>query len=155
MTNMGTPQKKFQGVDQRFAVATHAICVLAARGSSFSSAQFISENISVSAIIIKRVMRPLAQLGYVEALVGASGGYRLACAPEDLNLWQILQGIQGGGPFAKRFGMPESNCDEGRAIDQVVYNLYSSMDALIEERLRAVSIAKILYEAADQKPATT
>ncbi|WP_321364909.1 Rrf2 family transcriptional regulator [uncultured Celeribacter sp.] len=148
----GENPQKFKGVDQRFAVATHAMCVLATRGQAISSAQFISENISVSAIIIKRVMRPIVVGGYVEAVVGAVGGYRLIRDPNEINLWLILEAIQGSGPFSKRFGMPESNCDEGRAIDQVVYDLYSSLDVMIEERLRAVSLASILQSAMSQQP---
>ena len=148
----GEKTRKFDGVDQRFAVATHAMCVLAVRGQAVSSAQFISENISVSAIIIKRVMRPIVLAGYVEAVVGAVGGYRLIRDPEEINLWQLLEAIQGSGPFSKRFGMPQSNCDEGRAIDRVVYDLYSSLDAMIEERLRAVSLASILQSAMSLLP---
>ncbi len=50
--------------------------------------------------------------------------------PRRDHLWQLFEAIQGSGPFSKRFGMPQSNCDEGRAIDRVVYDLYSSREAL-------------------------
>ncbi len=50
--------------------------------------------------------------------------------------------------------MPQSNCDEGRAIDRVVYDPYSSLDAMIEERLRAVSLATILQSAMSLLPPT-
>lgn len=48
--------------------------------------------------------------------------------------------------------MPQSNCDEGRAIDRVVYDLDSSLDAMVEERLRAVSLATILQSAMSLLP---
>jgi len=43
--------------------------------------------------------------------------------------------------------MPESNCDEGRAIDRVVFDLYEDLDQEIERRLSQITLAQILLAA--------
>ena len=104
MERDGEKTRKFDGVDQRFAVATHALRVLAVRGQAVSSAQFISENISVSAIIIKRVMRPIVLAGYVEAVAGAVGGYRPIRDDEEITFGSCLKRSRAAVRFQSASG---------------------------------------------------
>ncbi|WP_439530093.1 Rrf2 family transcriptional regulator [Pannonibacter sp.] len=132
------------GVDQRFSVAVHAMCVLTFRSPDLSNAVFVGDNISVNPLIVKRIIGSMVKAGLAEAVLGARGGYRLARPADQVTLWDIYFAVQGSGPFRKRHGMPESNCDEGRAIDRVVYDLYTDLDLVVETRLKQVTLAHIL-----------
>lgn len=136
-----------RGVDQRFSVAVHAMCVLTFRSPELSNAVFLGENISVHPLIVKRIIGSMVKAGLAEAVLGARGGYRLARGADQVTLWDIYYAVQGSGPFRKRHGMPESNCDEGRAIDRVVYDLYTDLDLVVETRLKQVTLADILQAA--------
>ncbi|MFN7169165.1 MAG: Rrf2 family transcriptional regulator [Pannonibacter sp.] len=142
---VNTVQSK--GVDQRFSVAVHAMCVLTFRSPELSNAVFLGENISVNPLIVKRIIGSMVKAGLAEAVLGARGGYRLARAADQVSLWDIYYAVQGSGPFRKRHGMPESNCDEGRAIDRVVYDLYTDLDLVVEARMKQVTLAHILQAA--------
>ncbi|NBN63840.1 hypothetical protein GWI72_04275 [Microvirga tunisiensis] len=128
-------------------MAVHAMCVLSFRSPHLSSAVFVGENISVNPLIVKRIIGAMVKAGLAEAVLGARGGYRLARPAEVVTLWDIYYAIQGSGPFLKRHGMPESNCDEGRAIDRVVHDLYTDLDLVVETRLKRVTLASILQSA--------
>lgn len=146
---MATVETRAKGVDQRFAVAVHAMCVLSFRSPELSSAAFVGENISVNPLIVKRIIGAMVRAGLVEAVRGSRGGYRLMRNAQNVSLWDIYFAVQAGGPFLKRFGMPQSNCDEGRAIDRVVFDLYADLDHAIKGRLDGITLAHILQAAAE------
>lgn len=136
-----------KGVDQRFAVAVHAMCVLSYHSPELSNASFVGDSISVNPLIAKRIIGSMVKAGLAEAVLGARGGYRLARSADQVSLWDIYHAVQGNGPFRSRYGMPESNCDEGRAIDRVVFDLYEDLDQEIERRLSQITLAQILLAA--------
>lgn len=144
---MAMNEAKTNGVDQRLAVAVHAMCVLSVRTPELSNAPFIGENISVNSLIVKRIIGAMVKAGLVIAVLGARGGYRLARSPQEVSLWDIYFAVQGSGLFRKRFGMPQSNCEEGLAIDRVVFDLYANLDKAVEARLSGITLADILEAA--------
>jgi Rrf2 family protein len=106
--------------DQSFAVATHAMCVMAFNGQTPSTSAFIGSSINVNPTVVKRVVKLLVNAGFVESLSGATGGYRLCRPASEISLWDIFFAIKKSGPFDLRYGMPHSSCEEGRRIDAVV-----------------------------------
>jgi Rrf2 family protein len=66
--------------------------------------QAISAREGLSPEYTAKIMRTLRQAGLVHSTRGASGGYRLARAPEEITAWEVIRAI--GGSF-----FPDEFCD--------------------------------------------
>jgi Rrf2 family protein len=60
-----------------------------------ASARRIAERFDAPTALMMNVLKELAAAGCVESVRGARGGYRLAVAPEDVTLAQIVTVLEG------------------------------------------------------------
>ncbi len=58
-------------------------------------AREIADRFSVPTALLMNVLKRLSGAGYVESVRGARGGYRLARAPEDINLAEVVTALEG------------------------------------------------------------
>lgn len=130
--------------DQRFAVATHSMCVMAFNGQTLSTSGFIGSNINVNPSVVKRVLKLLVSADLVESISGADGGYRLARPASEISLWDIFFAIKQCGPFDLDSGMPHSNCEEGRRIDAAILDHYKDANMAVQRTFSAVSVASLV-----------
>jgi len=73
-----------------------AMCHLAGLdGEKLASAREIAGLFGVPTALLMNVLKELAGAGYVESVRGARGGYRLARAPERINLADVVAVIEG------------------------------------------------------------
>jgi len=79
--------------------AAHACLLLSAlpEGAGLPAAAIAAYHDVPPAYLAKH-MQALARAGIVTSARGASGGYRLARAPEDINLLQVADAVDGGEP---------------------------------------------------------
>ncbi|MFC4727850.1 SUF system Fe-S cluster assembly regulator [Coralloluteibacterium thermophilus] len=75
--------------------ATVVLTVLAARPGDVHSAAELADAAGLEGPTVSKVLKPLAQAGLVDGFRGASGGYRLARAPADITLIEIVEAIEG------------------------------------------------------------
>jgi len=75
--------------------ATVVLTVLAANPEAVLSASELAERAGLETPTVSKLLKPLAQVGLVEAFRGANGGYRLARPAEQIGLLEILQAIEG------------------------------------------------------------
>ena len=73
-----------------------AMCHLAGLdGEELASAREIAGLFGVPTALLMNVLKELAGAGYVESVRGARGGYRLARAPEQINLADVVAVLEG------------------------------------------------------------
>jgi Rrf2 family protein len=60
-----------------------------------ASAREIAATFGVPTALLMNVLKELAAAGYVESARGAHGGYRLARAPEEINLADLVAAMEG------------------------------------------------------------
>lgn len=80
---------------KRSEYAVIALCHLARHQDRVSSARDISALYSVPLPLLMNVLKILQQNRLVKSVRGAQGGYQLAGDPEQLNLEQVLEAIEG------------------------------------------------------------
>lgn len=89
---------------------------------------------------VAKLLKRLAQAGLVESFRGAAGGYRLARAPADISLAEIIEALDGP------IGLTE--CSVGRACPRQAYcqiaDSWQGIGAAIDHALRGVSLADLL-----------
>jgi Rrf2 family protein len=80
--------------------AVHACAVLAALGKGRAlSAAALAEFHGIPAPYMAKQMQLLSRAGIVSTSRGKAGGYSLARAPGQINLWQIARAIEGPAPL--------------------------------------------------------
>ena len=77
----------------------HACVLLAALPKGVGlPANALAEFHALAPAYMAKHMQALARAGVVESVRGAHGGYRLARAPRDISLWDIVEAIEGVEP---------------------------------------------------------
>ena len=64
-------------------------------GDEVASAREIAGRSGVPASLLMNVLKKLAAAGYVESVRGVHGGYRLARRPEQINLADLVEAMEG------------------------------------------------------------
>lgn len=124
--------------------ATVVLTVLAARPEAVLSAAELAERAGLEPPTVSKVLRPLAQVGLVEAFRGAHGGYRLARPPQEISLLEIVEAMEG--PIA----MTECSLDEhvcGIASQCGVQANWRRINDVVAAALRDVSLAQMFADA--------
>ena len=71
------------------------VTLAAAYGGKPISARALAKQEDVSYQLICKLLQRLHNAGYVRSLMGPSGGYRLAKAPSEITLGDIIETLQG------------------------------------------------------------
>ena len=90
-------------------MALHALVILARYPEGVTSA-FVAASVNTHAVFLRRVLRHLIDAGLVEAREGRGGGYRLARAPERINLAEVYHLMEPDGPLAPNPASPNPLC---------------------------------------------
>lgn len=75
--------------------ATLVLNVLAAEPAAVLSASGLAERAGLEVATVSKLLKSLAQAGLVDGFRGATGGYRLARAPESISLVEIVEAMEG------------------------------------------------------------
>ena len=100
----------------------------------------ISETQGISLSYLEQLFVRLKKDGLVEGLRGPGGGYRLARAPEDISIAQIITAI-GEGIDATVCGGSE-DCQEGQRC--LTHALWERLGNEIHDFMRGISLASFL-----------
>jgi FeS assembly SUF system regulator len=134
--------------------ATLVLTVLASRPDVVHCAGDLAERAHLEATTVSKVLKPLAHAGLVEGFRGVNGGYRLARAPEQISLIEIVEAIEGP------LGMTECSVHEGNCgIEDHcgVRANWRRINDVVIEALRDVTLAQMLPpdSAAQERPSTS
>ena len=99
----------------RFAIATHALAVLA-QDSEGHSSDHVATSINTHPVFLRRVMSLLCKAGIVEAREGRGGGYRLAQPAFRIKLSDVYQAVMPEGAIAESPCEPNAKCCIGAGI---------------------------------------
>jgi Rrf2 family protein len=138
--------------------AAHACALLAMlpKGASLS-AEALANYHDVPPAYMAKQMQALRRAGLIVSQRGAVGGYRLAATPNDINLWDITEAIEGSAPSFKcteirqngPCGAAKENCKKPCGI---AASFYAAEQAFRSE-LKKVLLSDLLMQIArDTKP---
>lgn len=116
----------------------------AGRGATdLAPAAEIAERLGMARRGLEPVLQALSRAGILDSVRGPRGGYRLARRARDITLAQVLAAL--GDPAAEPGGEPGLT---GRLQDAVVAPLWGELDAMLRERLGALTLDDLLRRAA-------
>src|SRR5438270_13734617 len=99
----------------RFAMAVHALALLADAPGGHPS-EHIAGSVNTHAVVLRRVLRRLADAGLIEAREGRGGGYRLARPAERIWLDEVYRAMEPDGPVAPSPARPNPRCPIGAGM---------------------------------------
>ncbi|MGP3937946.1 Rrf2 family transcriptional regulator [Nonomuraea sp. KM88] len=137
------------GANSRLTVATHALTWLALahrRGQEVLTSDQVAASVNTNPVIIRRSLGDLRRAGLVEVRHGAGAGWRLARAPEEITLLEVLDAVDVEQPFGLHRTEPNLECPVGRGIRPALSKVYGRAEQAMRQELADTSIADVLRE---------
>ena len=124
--------------------ATLVLATLAVAPSRVHSAAELAERSRLELPTVSKVLKPLAHAGLVTGFRGANGGYRLARAPGQISLFEIVEAIEGP------LGMTECSAEHSSCEHEShcgVQGHWRQINDVIADTLRGMTLAQMLPQA--------
>ena len=112
----------------------------AGRGGEVTGAAEVAERLGAARRGIEPVLQALVRAGILDSLRGPRGGYRMARAPRDVSLAEVVE--------AARDAPGEAPVPAGDLAAAVTAPLWAGLEAALTERLGAQSVEDLLKHAA-------
>lgn len=110
----------------------------------FISTQQISESLNIPPSSAGSILRRLNRAGLIETREGASGGVRLAVAPENVTLLDLFHAIEQERPlFQTQFQIAASGTKPTRA-QVVVRDMLMGAEEAMKDHLNAITVKDLM-----------
>lgn len=133
----------------QFAVAVHALTLLAYEPEGPQSSEQMAASIGANPVHVRRVLGRLRAVGLVDSRPGPHGGWSLRRNPATIQLGEIWRTVSGGGHI---LGLHAANpdCPVGREVQATLRSIdRHATDALAAE-LDRTTVADVI--AATERP---
>jgi len=128
--------------DRRLSMVLHVLLHMEHLGGVLTS-EALAPMLATNPVVVRRVFRGLREAGIVRAEKGHGGGWKLARPLAKVSLSDVYDAL-GSPPF---FSVGHRNdaptCLLEKAVNRTLDDSFDAARALLEERLRAVSVADI------------
>ncbi|MFO7262006.1 MAG: Rrf2 family transcriptional regulator [bacterium] len=135
-------------VTSAFALAAHAVALLAFRGENGATSALIAASASTHPARVRRVLGMLVRAGIVSGREGAGGGYVLARSPDEITLAEVFDATRGEGsllPLHPR--PPNEKCPIGAGITATLVAVDEAMDEALRTVLAARTVSWLTRQA--------
>lgn len=134
----------------RFAVALHALAIIARRGGEPASSEWIAESVGTNPVVIRRALAPLREAGLITSVAGAAGGFLLAKPAEAIGLNQVWSAVEPEG-FACHGGAED--CPVAASLPPILAEIGQDRDRAIEVSLRAWRLSDVTRRLCEEMTA--
>jgi Rrf2 family protein len=135
-------------LSQTTEYALRAVVYLARNSESPRTSQQVAAGTKVPPAYLSKVLQGLTRAGVVVSQRGLGGGFLLARPPEELTLFEVVDGVE---PIRRIESCPLKLASHGANLCPLHRRLDHAI-ALVEEALRATTLAEMLAEPASSVP---
>lgn len=130
--------------NSRFAVAVHALAVLACHPGERPTSRRIAESVTTNPVVIRRLLCALSRAGLVESSHGAKGGFRLARPAARITLRDVYQALEdGGGGFFARHEKSNESCPVACRMASILDGVFARVKAKALPELGRTTLAHV------------
>lgn len=123
--------------------AIRALTYLAQQKSDgFSLARDMARALDIPAPFLGKVLQPLVMRGMLQSQRGRNGGFRLALAPDEITLYEIVDSIEHLGRARQCF-LGQAECTDERACP--LHDYWKSTAMAFMGRLSSTTLADLLH----------
>ncbi|GII52594.1 Rrf2 family transcriptional regulator [Planotetraspora thailandica] len=131
----------------RFAVAYHALSLLASIPGEPLSSEQMATSVGSSPVYLRRVLGLLRRAGFVESRPGIRGGWSLARSSAAISLGDVWRAVQGEEPVLGIHG-PPPDCPVGSSVSARLAEVEQRVARAIEASLDELTIADTVPDGA-------
>jgi DNA-binding IscR family transcriptional regulator len=128
--------------DSRLSRMLHVLLHMAQHDGPMTSAA-IAAMLGTNPVVVRRTMAGLRDAGYVRSTKGHRGGWVIACDLERVSLLDVHRAVGGPRLFTIGHEHPNPDCAVERAVHDAVGDALRDAEAMLVERLGAVSLAEL------------
>lgn len=139
----------------RFAVAVHALAVLADADACPHSSEAIAQSITTNAVVIRRILGTLRDAGMVSAQLGSGGGWRLELPADHISLGSVYRCVEDGPLLRLPLREPDANCPIGSGVRAALGEVIDEAEATMLRALDAMTLAEVLQRGAGRSTLVT
>ncbi len=129
--------------NSRFAVSLHILAYLVYRAGVAVPSAEIASSVDTNPVVIRRLLSALMKARLVKAQKGATGGFMLASAPENISLLDVYRAVQPEPNQGFRHFTPNHKCPVGAKIESILRAVFFKAQASMEAEFSHVSLAQI------------
>ena len=118
------------------------VCFAQRGGEEYIPLKEIAESEGISQKYLESIMTTLSKAGFVDAVHGKGGGYRLNRRPEEYTVGSILKLTEGSLASTGCTSQGPNAC--GRAICCEPLPMWEKLDHMIDEFFEGITIADLL-----------
>ena len=130
----------------RFAIATHALALLAESDEGYAS-DHVAKSVNTHPVFLRRVMSMLCKAGIARAREGRGGGYRLARPAAKIRLADVYAATEPEGAIAPSPCEPNARCRIGAGIRAAFEEAAAEANAGLLRGLSRRTIADVATRA--------
>jgi len=131
--------------NSRFAVAVHALSMLAAHENERQTSRDIAASVATNPVVIRRLLAQLARAGIVESSHGSKGGFRLAKRADSVSLHDVYRAVEEGAFFAQTEKRNEK-CPLACRMQKVLAGVFTRVESKVLPELKRTTLADIVGE---------
>ena len=128
--------------DSSYAVRTLVYIAQQNQSAPISSTR-VSRELGIPRNFLRRILSVLIRLGFLDATEGARGGVRLAKSPAQINVWEIIYGLQGDLKICNVFHGRELCKEQGGCVMQ---KRIVAIEKLVIKEFRKITIQKLVED---------
>ena len=113
-------------------------------GGAFIPLKEISESEGISLKYLESIMSTLSKAGFVDAVQGKGGGYRLNRTPEEYTVGSILKLTEGGLSAVSCTTQGPTACSRTQCCQ--TKPMWERLDKMIDEFFEGITIADLLKD---------
>lgn len=126
--------------NSRFAVSLHVLAYLAYRAGAAVPSAEIAASVDTNPVVIRRLLSSLVKAGLVQAQKGATGGFALARAPEEVSLVDVYHAVEPQPDTGMRHFAPNHKCPVGAKVEDIIHDILARTQASMEAELARTSL---------------
>lgn len=109
----------------------------------------VSKSMAIPVSFLSKILQALSRKGIVRSTQGISGGYELARKPDQINLLEVIEAVQGVSA-ANECAVDKRRCSLSSTC--VVHPVWVDLKRQIEKRLKSETFAKLARKRRDSTP---
>ena len=113
-------------------------------GEEYIPLKEIAEAEGISQKYLESIMTVLSKAGFVDAVHGKGGGYRLNRSPEDYTVGSILKLTEGSLSAVSCTAQGASACSRSQCCNALP--MWEKLDKMIDEFFEGITVADLLKE---------
>jgi Rrf2 family protein len=132
------------GGSSRFSTAVHILTLLAMEEGRAVTSDYVASSVNTNPVVIRRLLRKLADAGLVHSIPGSTGGSRLAREANRITLRDAFAAVESGQLFGGHSQEPNPKCPVGRHIEEVLAPRVAAAEIAAGDALRKTTIADLI-----------